>query len=327
MFLNEDGTLNTMQKVKNPKQHFEQTANRWYNHYSLYLHSLVYQLFEWENLPDSVDPRFLEMTLHRYGFCGFYKHKDYGFIAMEGALSGQLDHYWNPITFTGVAPRLKHTFDVFNYADMEWFYEDPETKERIELDMGVIIWNNDMRFPSSPSLQLFAEDLAEIKKTKIINQKAQKTPITMNANDNNIQSIKKAYQEYEGGAPVIINHEKLGGNPVEVLNTDAPYLLDKLAVERQDVWNEIMTYIGIKNANTGKRERLITSEVEANDGQIENSVNIFLKSRQEACHLINELYGLNVSVKLRSDVIETFEMNTNLIERNELNEGVEEDGD
>lgn len=317
MYLNNDGTLNVMQKVKNPQQLNEQTSNRWFNHYDRYLHSLVFQLFEWKGLPDSIDPRFLEITLHRFGFCGFYKDKNLGFVALQGALSGRLDHYWNPVTFRGVAPQYSHMFDVFNYKDMERSIK--VDGQEMAFDYGVIVWNNDLRIPTTPSLRLFAEDLADIKKTKIINQKAQKTPVSMNANDNNIHSIKKAYNEYEGGAPVMINHESLGGNPVDVLNTQAPYLLDKLAVERQDVWNEIMTYLGIKNANTDKRERLITSEVEANDSQIENSVNIFLKARQESAKLINELYDLEVSVELRTHVVEEM-MQNGFIETDEQNE-------
>ena len=105
MLMNEDGTVNIGNKLKNPRQLNRQKGRQWYNHYNQYLMSLTFQLFEWEGLPDSIDPRFLEMTLHRYGFCGFYKDKNLGYIVTQGASSGQLDIYWNPIKFTSVAPR------------------------------------------------------------------------------------------------------------------------------------------------------------------------------------------------------------------------------
>ena len=118
--------------------------------------------------------------------------------------------------------------------------------------------------------------------------------------EKSILTLKNIYKKYQGNEPVIFGDKNfISDNPIRAISTLAPFIVDKMDIHKQNVWNEALTFLGIKNANTDKRERLITAEVDANDEQINSNLEVMLEARNRACKDINKMFGLNISVRVR----------------------------
>ena len=101
---------------------------------------------------------------------------------------------------------------------------------------------------------------------------------------------------------------------------------------KKEIWNEALTFLGVNNIMLEKKERLVTDEASGNNELINMNLNSYFKLRKKACEEINRKYGLNVNVKVNSDlanIIKTYDSTAyDLIPEDEEieKEGVEEDG-
>jgi hypothetical protein len=250
------------------------TANDYYDRLRL----IALSLFEWENLPESCNPRFLELTLYLYGRALFINDETMGYLNTKCTPSGQLNVYDEPISYTAYG---------VNY------------NEQYDKDNCVIIRNNYLERPTDQTVILFASRLTEAERTIDVNIKAQKTPILVRVDEKDRLTIKNLYIQYDGNEPFILGGKSLNPDGLKVLKTDAPYLADKIQAYKHEIWNEALTFFGVNNTNSDKRERLITDEVNANNEVISLNAQAMLLTRQEAAEAINKKYGLNVSVKMR----------------------------
>jgi hypothetical protein len=85
------------------------------------------------------------------------------------------------------------------------------------------------------------------------------------------------------------------------LQTNAPYVADKLYQLKTQIWNEALTYLGISNLNVQKKERLVSDEVIRSMGGVIASRYSRLQARREACDAINRMFGLDISCDFRDD--------------------------
>ena len=255
--------------------------NATYLQYYMHLAELAMSMFEWKNLPDTVDARFLELTLFEDGQIVFFKDEELGYLCLQCAVNGGFNVYRIPTN--------RRAYAVNGYQ-----------KNLTEND-SVIIYNNFLRTNSMLDVRNFAERLYNIDRAIDVNINAQKTPILIKCDEQQRLTMLNTYQQYDGNQPVIFGDKALNTNAFQVLNTGAPLVADKLYTLKTQLWNECLTYLGISNINVQKKERLITDEVTRNQGGTIASRYARLEARRHACDQINRMFGLNVSCDYRED--------------------------
>jgi hypothetical protein len=140
-----------------------------------------------------------------------------------------------------------------------------------------------------------------VERTLDTNVKAQKTPFIITGTDKELLTLKNIYNKIDNNEPAIYLDKSFDLKSIEVLNIKAPLATSELQDYKQTLMNEFLTKIGVNNANTDKKERLIMDEVNSNNEVITSYVDLMLTERLNGCKLINEMFGLNISVKLKNE--------------------------
>lgn len=280
-----------MPKFKTPTKFWKAKIlnDRIFTDYLYRLEELYISMFKWNNLPDTVDERFIELTLCEYGQILYFNDIILGDLCLTMMNGGPLNVYRIPI---------------WRRAYANNGYQATRTQKD-----SVIIFNNFLHRPAMETIILYAQKLYEIDRTIQVNVNAQKTPVSILCNDEERLTYKNIYEQYEGNTPVILGNNNLDLKNVSVLNTNAPYVGDKLQILKRQIWNECLTFFGIENNNSEKKERLVTDETESNLAPVYAQRNVMLASRKQAAEQINKMFGTNISVEFR-----TYESNQNNME-------------
>lgn len=247
--------------------------------------------FKWTGLPDSIDKRFLELTLNLRGLSVFFNSKSYGYLALRASPVGVNNLLDQPTKFVAYGSR-GNQFATLSFKDC------------------VPIWGSILRTPDYDIMNYYSSMIAEIMtsiKVSVINSR---NPAILVGDENFRTSLENIYRQVEEGQPMIGVYEGLGEqlkDRVTALDMkiDAN-IFDRLHILRNDMMHDCLTFMGIDNANEDKKERLVDNEVNSNNSQIEHYRQIALMPRLEATERINNMFGLNVGVEWNeSNILET----------------------
>lgn len=253
-----------------------------FEHYYDRAKELRMAMYEWQNLPPEIDERFLELTLFERGCAVFFKDEEMDkYLTLPVSIMGKFDVYRIPIK--------RRAFASNGY------------QHNLTIDNSVIIYNNMLRKPSITDCEIYAQRLANFDRTIDVNINAQKTPVLVTCDEKERLSMLNMYNQYEGNSPVIFGDKNIGTKEIKAINTQAPFIADKVYQLKTQYWNEMLTMFGISNVNFQKKERLISDEVTRAQGGTIASRYSSLSMRQQACEKINDMFGLDIWCDYRED--------------------------
>lgn len=290
--------------------------DRTYTHYLNVFRKLCLSMFEWVDLPDSMNAQWLEKCLFRNGQATLLKDENYGFINTNCCSNGKINIYGLPTSLNCYSFEFHTTRKLYTGL----------VDSKAEFDEAILVQNDWDCIPTLASMELFSFRLYQAERVCDINILAQKTPLIITINDTQKLLAENLYNKYDGNQPFIIGDKKqFGEDLLKVLKTDAPYVADKIMEYKKEIWNEALTFLGINNLLVDKKERLISDEANSNNELINLNLQSFFAPRKLACEQFNKKFDTNISVRLRSDLHNTIkQLESMVIDYNQNNKNINE---
>ena len=249
--------------------------------YQMYLRemlTLAENVFEFENLPDFIDVAFLNKKLLHDGSIAFFKDEYLGVIALPYTVMGTLDIYQRPQKIMTIAPNGSYRREL-----------NPEDY--------VIMYDNNGRYPLFLDITQYAERIALDTRTIDINILQQRTPRFWKTSTDKERSVRDIINNVDALENIVLTYDDINLDDMQLILEPAPYVADKIDIQKEKLWNEFLRLIGVANMNFQKKERNIKDEVLASQGGTIASRYSRFEPRQKAIKQINEKFGTNINVR------------------------------
>lgn len=274
----------------NPKN-VEGLNNTSYFYYRNQLYLKIFSLFTFENLPNTWDIDYLRDNLFRNGIMACVE-KDGVNYCLSCGYSGI--NVYNKPTKVMISNTVLGTFERTIHEDCELLY---------------INYLNGHFLSCERIVNRYALLLAQCDgslNVNLINSRV--AHVFIGESDAQIKSYKKMYDEISNGKPCTFIKNSKNGTPLDnskldVLNVKNTYVANDILLTKRTIMNEFLTEIGINNANTNKRERLVTDEVNANDEETNALLMLWKDTMSQCFDRINAMFNTNIKVKVNENVI------------------------
>lgn len=273
-----------------------------YEMYKRQLLTLAENVFEFVNLPEFIDISYLNKTLLRKGAIAFFKDEVIGddLIALPFRNTGKVDIYGRP-----------KTIEV---------YSQNGYSRTLKQNEFVIMYDNNGRYPLYLDIIQYAERIALATRTNDINISQQKTPRFWKTKQEYEKSIKDMVENIDGFSEVVLTYDNIDLDDTSLVLSPAPYVADKIDIQKNNIWNEFLRLVGIANLQYTKKERNIRDEITAMQGGTIASRYSRFEPRKRAVEEINAKFGENIDVRYYDNLPTTIEEIEDNYEYEDINE-------
>lgn len=264
--------------------HVKNTALQRY--FRKYLLQKAISVFKW-TLPEEWDEDYFKYTLYGMGYIAILNTRSFGVICQGGALGGY-NLYYRPSYIMITNPLLKETITANIGTDCAIIKLQPDYSSIMDI------------------VGYYADQLALAAEALGMNLVNVKTGVVFGAeNKAQAESYKKMYDKLGDGNPAVFIDKNLlddTGKPKWfpfVQNMREQYITPEILSDMRKIEAMFDTDIGIPNANTDKKERLVTDEVNANNVETATRCELWLDSIRKGINKANNMYGLSLGVDWR----------------------------
>ena len=245
-------------------------------------------VFKW-TLPETWDADYFLYTLYSYGYCAILNTDEFGVIPQWGALGGY-NVFYRPTYVMITNPLIKGMKKPTIGVDC--------TVVKLEPDYGGI---SDLVAYYADMMALCAESIG----INLVNSHV--ATVFPASNKSVAESYKKMYDKIASGDPAVVVDKNLFNDTGEPTwtpfqaNLSQEYIADKILADMRKIEAMFDTDVGIPNANTDKKERLVTDEVNANNVETATRCEFWLEELKKACEETKKMFGIEFSVDWRVD--------------------------
>ena len=262
---------------------------------------IALNLFEWKNLPPTIEERYIEKALFDKGLVCLVNDNNFGQIVVGCSYSQNMNIWGEPTEVITTGYNYIKSFNIENTINTTYTRDVNDN----EIKTAIVCQNNDLSLSTREILEYYVNKLVEVELSTFTNVYLQKFPFLINTTKDNEMTMRTLISKVDKGEPYIMYNKKIAdlSSAVDVFNLNVPFVADKLLQYRFETEREIYTLFGFNN-NFEKKERLLTDEINVNNDFINCNIDSMFKKRKQFAELMNKKYGWNVQVTKRYEIKE-----------------------